>query len=300
MTTFTDTMADIQIEVNDREIYTDIRSETNETEGFEEAYSIKSWGCWFDAIPPGTTVEVTFYAESGDTNVTWLEIGELSAHGVSIPHSYISESECVTLGGTWRLPYGGSSGAYCGSPQMANKITLEKISETDTSITFEITNEDITWPTGVSGVFYIKYQYLAEKTITVRATDDTCEKKYGRRTMKLVWPLGQSIEQMQSFVDAYLARHKEPVPLTVVRIQGSTDALVEQILTRKISDRITINHTLLAMSADFFINAISPLEHPLGGTLEAIWQLEQVRPGEELTLFIIGTSLIGGPDVIAS
>jgi hypothetical protein len=291
--TFTDTMADITLEYNDREIYNDVRSQTSDTEGFEEAYSTKTIRPNRCDYPPqigaGVTQQITVHPDSGDTEITWLEITDVSAVGETITE--ISQAECSTLGGTWKNVLGG----MCTFGSMTEYLTVEEIERTDYSFTFEVTNNHpyltLRWR------IEIAYRYLSERTILVRSTDDTSIQKYGRRVMNLVWPLGQSIEQTQSLVDGYLERHKEPVPLLTVRIQGSTDDLVTQILTRKISDRITINHTILGIADDFFINSINP-SHDSEGLLEAIWHLEQVRPSEEPSIFILDSSELDGSDIL--
>jgi hypothetical protein len=328
--TFTDTMADISIELNDREIYNDIRSKIDITEetttvgdGTPAGYNL-----WFLYAPgpyntinnllPGESRDITLYAKLGHTNVTWLKVW---CRGASPDSIYdLSQSECVGLGGNWYPPYDPSFPAYshsiCYFPPNTDQITVSILSQgtvvigttTRYYITIRVVN---TSALKSDAMVEVIYQYLAQeaidgqvtvetmrRTLTVRATDATSIAKNGRRVMNLTWPLGQTQDQMQSLVEGYLERYKGAVAVGTMRIQGSTDALVVEILTRKVSDRITINHTTLSMVAvDFFINSVD-IVHDTEGLLEATWQLEQVRVMESASIFTLDTSLLDGPDIL--
>lgn len=320
--TFTDTMADISIELNDREIYNDIRSKidiTEETEIVGDGTDL-IYGEWVIGINSpygelanllaGESRDITLYAKSGHTGITWLK----AWNSYSKPDSIydLSQSECIANGGTWYPPYDPSFPAYshsiCYFPQNTDEITVSIISKTSDSITLRVVN---TSSLKSDARIYASYRYLAQeaiigpitvdtmtRTLTVRAPDATSIAKYGRRVMNLIWPLGQTQDRMQALVEGYLERLKEPVVVATMRIQGTTDVLVVQILTRKVSDRITVNHTTLGIVAvDFFINSIDVV-HDAEGLLEANWQLEQVRDMELASLFTLDTSLLDGPDIL--
>jgi len=315
MTTFADTMAKIVIKLDEREIYNDIRStiditEQTETPGDSTPAEYQEVEVYQDGARRATvgaygTLEAPFTANPGHTNITWLR-AYISDATRSMEYG-LSKSECEARGGTW---YGSTESYYssaCYYPDIRGMISIRFKTWGKTTAIAKITNpynyEITTYPKAV-------YQYLTQeawqgpaiietetRTLTVRAIDDTSIAKYGRRVMNLTWPLGQTQTQMQSLVNGYRDRYKEPIVTATVRIQGSTDALVEQILTRKISDRITINHTILAMSANFFINSVDTT-HDSGGLLEATWQLEQVRDMEAGSIFTLDISALDGPDIL--
>ena len=137
-----------------------------------------------------------------------------------------------------------------------------------------------------------------QRTLTVRATDATSIAKYGRRTMNLIWPMGQTQTQMQSLVDSYIARYSEPVARVTVTLRGSTDFLIAQILSRKVSDKVTLSCTALGLYANFWIDSVE-ISHNVFGVLEATWVCEETRGSEQVGLFIIDTSEIDGPAVLA-
>jgi len=119
--------------------------------------------------------------------------------------------------------------------------------------------------------------------------------------MNLKWPLGQHPNTMQSMVDAYCERHSEPVCKASMTLVGSNDTWLEHILTFAVDDKHTIIHPRLELNEEFFINGSDTSYQREGDNLlRATFDLEQVRDMEKLTLFIIGTSLIGGTHVISS
>jgi len=316
VTTFTDTMADIEVELNDREIYNDIRSATDITEqteiqgdGTPSAFNEQVQNKAYYNIEPGQQLNVTFDVKSGHTSITWLK----AWCSYAVPQSIfdLSQAECTGLGGRWYPPYDPSFPAYshsvCYFSENIDEITVSIISQTQTSITLRVVNTN---SLKSMATINVSYKYLAQqafagpvtieterRTLTVRATDATSIGKYGRRVMNLTWPLGQTQEQMQSLVNSYLERYKEPAVMATMRIQGTTDALVVQILTRKISELITVENTLLNLSEDFYINSVD-ISHDAEGLLEAVWRLEQVRGMELASLFTLDTSLLDGPDVL--
>jgi len=131
--------------------------------------------------------------------------------------------------------------------------------------------------------------------LLVRSTDDTSIAKYGRRTMDLDWPYGQTEAQMKAVCDAYLLKHSEWVPSGNYSLQGKTDALITQILTRDIDDLIKIVSTKLGLSADFFITSVSR-SHMHDQLLECQWAIEMIRGTDNQTLWMWDTSLWDGGD----
>lgn len=307
--TFDNDMTDIVLEINDREIYNDIRSEieVTETESIldaDEEYTIRSVVHEI-YLAANETRESLFEIPSTDrASAVWLTIACTSATGLILGGT---ESQCDLLDGQYYPPGGEGpqyhSRCYYGS---ISDIEVTVLSQTTYSMNVSITNHV---NAGMGVVIRARYRFQSSdavyhddtntRTLQVRAIDADSIRKYGRRVLPLTWPLGQSEEQMQALIDAYLERYKEPVPLLNMHIQGRTDALIVQILTREISDRITVKNTELGLvSADFFINSINA-NHDYLGLLECDWKLEQVRDMEASSFFVLDTSELDGSDILA-
>ena len=305
------------LDISDRQIYNDIRSETDVTEetevqgdGTPEAYQeieVAKDGSIKVVVAANSTAYVTFTAEAGHTEVTWLST-EVS-WATRTKEYGLSEADCEAEDGTWYEPYSSFPSA-CFFPDIAGTIEIKFTIRGKTTATAKVTNpynyEIRAKPRAI-------YRHLVQeaiagpvtietetRTLTVRSTDETSIAKYGRRVMNLVWPMGQTQEQTQSLIDAYKDRYSEPVCFASMTLEGSTDAKITQILGIDIDDKHQFIHPGLDMDEEFFINNLSVTLNREGtGILTGTFGLEQVRTMEELTYFIINTSLIGSAHVIA-
>ena len=143
------------------------------------------------------------------------------------------------------------------------------------------------------------HEETVHNTLAVRAIDATSIREYGRRVMNLTWTEGTEERAMQSLVDNYITRYKDPVARITVQIKGDTDALRTQIITREISDLVTVVCTNLGLNADCFLNSIS-IEVDSAGRPVCTWGLEIQRVYELLTLFVLDTSELDGAHVLGS
>lgn len=272
-------IADITLELSEREIYNDIRSNTTETAGFEESYGTKEVQqdyCVYPAVVAvGVSEDITVYVESGDTEITWIGISWQSAVGETILD--LTEAECDALGGRWR----DATPTLCMFGDMTEYLSVEPIGQTGMSFTFRVTNTHATL--ALRYTVKVAYRYLAVRTMKVRSTNETSIAKYGRRVMNLTWALGMTRNIVQQMIDNYLAAYSEPVPILSITMQGKTDRLASFILSAKINDIIRITHAGLGMNHDFWINQVAPT-HRADGILECDFELEQVRAIEQLTL----------------
>jgi len=318
MSTFNATdLNQFTLEISDRDIYNDIRSETDVTtetevqgDGTPEEHSqieVPKDGNVKVVLAANSSENVVFTALDGHADVTWLEAEVVYA---TRTREYdISEVDCEADDGTW-FAAGDTYPSCCYYPDIAGTLGVLSMIRTKTTWTVKITNphdyEVRAKPQAI-------YSYLSQeaiegavtihthtRTLTIRSTDATSIKKYGRRVMNLVWPMGQSEEQAQSLIDAYCDRYSEPVPFASAVIEGSTDARITQILDMDIDDKHTFIHPRLDMNQAFFVNNISiTLNREGTGLLTGTFGLEQVRTMEEDIYFIINTSEIGGTHVIA-
>lgn len=306
--TFTDSMAEISLEVSEREIYNDIRSEVTISglntiidQELEYAWEILSSGI-INLYPPGSP----FFGNGSETitltpTYPVIKWNTPHIHGLWGAALMDDQSDCTAWGGAWEDPPG-----YCNFAGRLNLATVYVHSRTETSIELLVVSSLPWWITCKVEV-ECKYLYQPEeshteswvKTVKIRRQDSDSIKKYGRRVMNLVWPLGQSKADMEATIEAYLDRHKEPMPIINMKVQGRTDALIEQIFTRKISDCVTVENTAMGMPAlDFFINSAS-ISQDTGDLLEVNWGLEQARDNELVVLFYLDVSTLDGTHVLA-
>lgn len=291
--TFDNNMARLIYELDDREIYNDVRSqidvtetETNTVIDSEAVYG-EDEGRFQGRNLGAASRDVIINAATGDTRVTWLGASCLSAYSRFFG---VSQSWCEDLGGVWFGPDDPTFFVYNRSRCYLNNLTAQVvtdiISESDASCTVRILNQSavsIDDYTIVARYTKLDRPIMSHEaseatllTLMVRATDDISILNYGRRVMNLTWPLGQTQVQMQSLVDAYRDRHCEPVARLTMTLIGDDSFKVTQILTRKISDCVTVINTQLGLSAKYYINAID-FNKRVDGLLIASFILEEAR-----------------------
>jgi hypothetical protein len=279
--TFNDTMADIIYELDDREIYNDIRSQIDVT----ETIIVGDAGAEYDEK---TIVSSDFPLNESETRSVTLTV--LTGHTALSWFGFLAYANY----GIWSGP-------------VSTTWTPTVTSQDGTTIVFDVTNPQVKY--AASAWVRATYRYLSrpeishpetgQRTLTVRSTDTTSIAKYGRRVMYLPWPLGQTEVQMQTLVDAYKTRHSEPVARLSMTLLGRDDNLIVQILTRKVSELVTVVNTELGLNDTFYINTINP-EHNIDGLLQARWTLEESRTEEDATLFTLDTSLLDGAHILGS
>jgi len=272
-----DTMAEIRYELDDREIYNDIRSEIGIliTETIVDADATYSWRGWNRTmrIPPGETWLRMFTATLAEPIAWKLENrGSEDKNG----NSYYDYN-------SWIETTNSSE-----SRAVLSKNTGSKVASISYRISYKFKTSD-----------KITHEEVMPETLTVRKYDATSIRKYGRRVMNLTWAEGTSESDMKSLASHHLSRHKDPVARLIILIKGTTDALRTQIITREISDLITVICTNLGANVDCFINSISIIDEP-GEIPQCTWGVEIQRAYELLTLFKLDTSELDGAHVLGS
>ena len=279
------TLAEVIYEIDEREIYNDIRSKV----GLFISETL------VDPDDP-------FYNWQIFTRYVFLEPGETKRARFGGLYVSASDWELVTHSA---YSYDPIYYFHYSTPYYDYTIVLETM-DGDFRKDVVVTN------TGILNAmvrYVVKYKYLAAETIThedltpllvtVRAVDETSIRKYGRRVMNLTWSEGTEEGAMRSLVNNYLTRYKEPSARLIVTVKGITDTLRTQIITREISDRLTVVCANLGLNADFFINSISISFDPAGIPL-CTWGVEEQRAEELLTLFLTNTSFTNGPHITGS
>lgn len=271
------------VDLSDREIYNDIRAECDLTEIIKvDPDEMPEWferfrghGYFYD-LPAHETVYVEVYPQTDDhTEITWLDITEAVA--VAVERDWTQE-ECEALGGDWYPPFN-SFESVCNLPAGLSEISAEIIDRDERSCTVEVRSES-DYNLG-RGHIYIDYLCLTPETrfLNLSAVDPVSMAKYGRRSMDLVWPLGQYPDDMQEILDLYLEKYKEPVPFLNISILGKTETLQERIARSEINDRFWIISDTLEMDEEFWLNNINCV-HEVQDCLRANFDLEQIRDME--------------------
>lgn len=132
----------------------------------------------------------------------------------------------------------------------------------------------------------------AKGDVTIReASNATSQTSYGLRTKSLDGQFLNDIDQAQDYCDFVLARFKDPQPEVEMSLANGSDALTTQILTRKVSDRITVDNDELALvSQDFYINKVQHSVRPRDKYHGVVYRLAAVDEEEFWTL---DTSTLG-------
>jgi hypothetical protein len=295
---FNDSMAEITLELDDREIYNDIRSAIDITETVDTLV-VDSPDVYAEAIAShheqgesqlGETRTVTLTTDWGRKAVSWSAPVAFIQQWDPIDKDRFPDAYALGVRYLFTDSWGASSTMNSSSPNEANVVWVNDSGHVGTN-----------W--GVDAKYrYLKIPQVAHVdtttgtvTQTVRAVDLTSVALYGRRVMNLDWPVGQSKEAVISLATAYLNKHRAAMPRLNMTIVGSSDELMVQLLQRRISDLVTITNARLGLNADCFINAVN-YSHAVGGLPQAMYQLEAARLMETSSLFVLDNSSLDGSD----
>jgi len=133
------------------------------------------------------------------------------------------------------------------------------------------------------------------------ATDAASITTHGEHVLDYDMPYQSRQDVGQAAADYLLAKSKDPLAQAqAITVFGRDDTLLAQILTRDISDRITLSETVTGVSDDFFINAVE-LTILASGHLVARYALAPASDPFAMggTYFILDSSALDGPDVLA-
>jgi len=314
---------DFKLALSDREISNDVRSQTDITEevemtgdGTPEEHArdaLRQPGGWFPPFEPYEQREFRFgdtwplFLPEGRTHITWL-----GAEGEFLPGHVggmrgLTENECYEKGGRSWYPADEWGESSCYFDRVSMRMDI--IERGDDYVVVRAYN-----PTDMEGIardMTVHYQYLAQeaiaplqwieaqrRTLTVRAVNEQSIRKYGRRVMDLVWPLGQTTEAMQALVDNYCARHCEPVCWARGILKGITSTQLMHALDRRINDRVEIDIPKMEMNEVFFIIK-QGIEHRFSRPVEGIFDFEQARDIEKVTLATLDEAELDGDYVLA-
>jgi hypothetical protein len=112
--------------------------------------------------------------------------------------------------------------------------------------------------------------------VTVSQGDAASQMKYGRRTMTVDNRLIQVANIAQDLADYMTFVFKEGRAYTRVKLVNDTAANVTAMLSREISDRVTITEPNTGVNGDYFIERIQFKVE--GSVTECVWLLSQADP----------------------
>ena len=226
--TFSDTMIDISYSLNPKSVYNIIKATVTpvELQSIAELWRLQE----VPSIPAGETL--TWWGEASVSNI------KVAVAAWTTPVSTTDYTANSQSGGG-------------GTDMTANlAITTTKFAKT---IKLEITNNG-TVPAFLTllkarGTYYTKLTRVTRKT-----EDTTSQIAYQKRTLLFDGKYMDDAVQAQSLCDYAIGKYKDPRAEISTVLMNKNSALLTQILTREISDRITIVNTELGINDDYFID----------------------------------------------
>lgn len=275
--TFDDTMVDLIYELEDRDIYNEIiiLAEAKETSTIADpVIKTATAGGWirttWGLIP--SAERTIFTVTSKEPALSWSNPHVIARKGdIDYSHQF-----SISIYGT----------------PTSSKCKVKMI-------------HDASYPT-----LYFKAEFLVDytyqdweysedvETVTTEHTaeDIASQIKYKKRTKRIDLPFRMDAQYLaDALANFYLSYYKEPIAKTSIILIGKTDELLTQILARHVSDRITVVHTGLGLSADFYINKVSH-KWSKGLPHRVTWELQKIEDvvGEEHQgVWILETSKLG-------
>ncbi len=225
--TFTDTMNYITYSLNPRNVYNIIKVTVT-------PWSLKS-------ITTLWTLQEEPIIAAGEALTWW---GEASISGEPV---FVD---------AWTTPDATDYAAWTGSggtgTDMSGSLTITttKLAKT---IKLQITN-------GATVPVYLyllraRGTYYDDQTkVTRKREDSTSQTAYQKRTLELDGKYMTSADVAQDFCDYAIGKYKDPRAELSMAIMNQDAVTLTQILSRDISDRITVTNTKLGVSADYFID----------------------------------------------
>jgi len=226
--TFDDTMVNLPYNYNPRHIYNEV------------VVTVTPWDLQSEAEL--WRLDETPSTPAGETRTWW---GDASVSGQSV-----FVAAWVTPVSTTDYTANSESGGG-GDDETGNiTITTSKFAKT---IKLAITND-------ASHLVYITLlkargtYYDSLTKVTRKAEDSTSQTAYQKRTLRVDGKYMTDADLAQDYVDFAIARYKDPQPEVGMEIMNKNSTLLTQLLSREISDRITVTNAELGMSKDFFFD----------------------------------------------
>ncbi len=236
--TFNNTMSQINYSLNPRNIYNIIK------------VTVTPWA--LQSLAVLWTLQETPSLEVGETKTWW---------GNS---DYFVDTWTTPVATTDYTANSESGGG--GDDETANiSITTTKFAK---SIKLEITNNAL--HTVYITFLQARGTYYDDQTkVTRKSEDSTSQTAYQKRTLVIDGKYLTDADLAQDLSDYAIGKYKDPRAELSMSVMNQDSTTLLQILSREISDRITVTNTLLGVSADYFIDY---MEHDIsnGGLLHTV------------------------------
>jgi len=138
--------------------------------------------------------------------------------------------------------------------------------------------------------------YTDGRTVSAKAEDSTSQTTYQQRTLVLEGEYFDDMEVAEDMCDYILALRKDPQPEMTLTMMNSDATLSQEMLQRKISDRITVVHTDLGVNDDCYINKIHSRWNMNGARMSTVWTVARASDEQYWTL---GGSALGSTTRLA-
>ncbi|MBA7694057.1 hypothetical protein ES703_102658 [subsurface metagenome] len=257
--TFDDTMVDIFYDYSARKVFNEIRA------------TITPWE--LKTIAELWRLEETPSIENGETITLWGNF-EFFADAITTPVATTDYTANSAADGG-------------GDDETANvTITMSKLAK---AVKLVIQND-------AAHIVYITFfrvrgtYYDSETKLSRKSEDATSQGLYQKRTLSIDGKYLTDADLAQNYCDYALGRFKDPQADIVITLINKSSTLLTQILSREISDRITVKNTELGLDRKYFINK---MEHEItqGGTVHRCrWYLVDA---ENEDFWLLDYSLLG-------
>ena len=226
--TFSDTMASITYSLNPKNVYNIIKARVTPWE--------------LQAIAELWRLEETPSMGVGQTQTWW---GEASVSNESV---FVD---------AWTTPvsttdYTANSQSDGGGTDMTSDISIVT-TKLARSIKLAITNNG-TVPAYITLLKARGTYYNPNTKVTRKAEDSTSQTAYQKRTLELDGKYMTDANKAQDYVTYAIGKYKDPRAELGMSIMNQDAATLTQILSREISDRVTIVNTKLGLNDDYFID----------------------------------------------
>ncbi len=130
-----------------------------------------------------------------------------------------------------------------------------------------------------------------ETEFEVSVEDATSITDFGRRTryVHIGFPMERDVAL--ALANYYLNYYKDPVASMLMTVRNKTAALLTQMLTRRLSERITVVNADLDVNGDFYINKVDHRAMDDGKVHEAVFTIEKVEDSRQV--WVLGTGALG-------
>ncbi len=268
--TLTNTMIDLDYDLNDRDIYNEI--EISAEYQTSTAYATQT--------PDTDTATATLTRSVFEASPTAYHTILRTAEGITA----LSWSNPTTTNNHFSVAISSTGSNWC---KVAFQYTATPFSPHTETITINVDYTHGSW---------VYASTVETHTIKVTAEDTTSQTAYGKRTKVIDLPFKLDAQQLaQSLADYYLNYYKQPTPTIKVTLINKSEAILTQQLERTISDMVRIVNTEMGMDTYWYINK-ERHEIDKDFTHKTVWELTRVSDIDNVqhrTVWILGTSALG-------